>query len=376
MERLGILVFYDKNGIFSEYIEYLLIALKEVVTYQIVIVNGFIQLESEKKLSRISDEVLIRENKGFDAGAYKDIFQNYLTIDKLKKYNEIIMCNDSFYGPFFPFSELWKRMKEYRVDFWGFTRHPEGIFGDGTFISSHIQSYFLIIKKSLFLSRKFQAFWNEEVNYETELIDVIKKFEIRFTTYFEEKGFVGMALTDLPEYAYINIQYNENPYLSGCYELITQGICPVLKRKSLLLFNKDFEKAFQTYKYICENTNYPEYLIKDHIWRLNREGNWCNGWNIEKLEKFYVQHRKVYIYGAGQWGRIIQNYFQAHRWNIAGVFVSAGENIVGSEQVFRTGILKEMDGIVIALGKNNLQLVIEKLEKSLSKQQMFIPDYK
>ena len=57
-------------------------------------------------------------------------------------------------------------------------------------------------------------------------------------------------------------------------------------------------------------------------------------------------------------------------------FVSAGENIVGSEQVFRTGILKEMDGIVIALGKNNLQLVIEKLEKSLSKQQMFIPDYK
>ena len=76
MERLGILVFYDKNGIFSEYIEYLLIALKEVVTYQIVIVNGFIQLESEKKLSRISDEVLIRENKGFDAGAYKDIFQD------------------------------------------------------------------------------------------------------------------------------------------------------------------------------------------------------------------------------------------------------------------------------------------------------------
>lgn len=376
MKRLGIFVFYDSNGIISEYVKYLLEKLKCVIAYQIVIVNGLLQPESKKILLQISDKLLIRENKGFDAGAYKDIFQNYLTIAELNNYDEIVLCNDSFYGPFYSFTEVWNRMKNSHADFWGLTRHPKGVFEDGSPFPSHIQSYFLTIKRPLFLSNEFQKFWRFEIEYESKFIDAVKGFEIKFTQYFEKKGFTSMTLSEIPGYNYITTQYNENPYLSNSYELVSERIIPVLKRKSLLLSNRYLEKALHAYEYICEKTSYPEHLISDHIRRLNREGHWCDGWDLEKLELFYLQHRKLYIYGAGQWGHVLQSYFEYRGWTVAGIFVSQGENIIGSEQVFHSDILDDTDGIVIALGKKNMNLVVDKLKKNLTERQLFIPNYK
>lgn len=376
MERLGIFVFYDRNGIVSEYVKYLLIRLKVVVTYQIVIVNGLLQPESGKVFLKMADKLVIRDNKGFDAGAYKDIFQNYLTEAELKKYDEIVLCNDSFYGPFFSFIEVWNRMKNSHADFWGFTRHPKGVFEDKTSFPAHIQSYFLTIKKSLFLNKEFHQFWEQEVDYEKEFIDAIKGFEIKFTQYFENKGFTSMALTEIPGYNYVTTQFNENPYLLNSYELISERIIPVLKRKSLLLSNNYLKKALQAYDYICEKTSYPEQLIINHIRRLNREGHWCDGWDLEKLEQFYLQHKKLYIYGAGQWGNILQSYFEYRRWTVSGIFVSQDENITGPEQVFHSDILEDTDGIVIALGKKNVKSVVDKLRDVLQEQQLFFPNYK
>lgn len=376
MQRLGIFVFYDQHGIVSKYVEYLLISLKEIVCYQIVVINGILQEESKNIFLRIADKIYIRENVGFDAGAYKDIFQHFLLTTKLEDYDEIVLCNDSFYGPIFPFSEIWNKIKKYKVDFWGLTRHPGGVFGDGCFFPAHIQSYFLVIRRSLFLSSEFQHFWNNEVTYGKQLIDAVKGFEIKFTEYFEKNGFIGVALTDLLEYSDITVYYNENPYQVYSYELISKRICPVLKRKSLLLTDSYFDKAFGAYRYICEKTSYPEQLIVDHIKRLNREDNWCKGWDLERLERFYLQHKAVYIYGAGQWGKILQTYFNCRKWIVSGILISEGETIVGSEQVFHPDILAVTDGIVIALGKKNVKSVADNLRKVLTEQQLYIPDYK
>lgn len=360
----------------SEYVKYLLSQLKSVISYQVVVVNGLLQSESKEILLQLADKLLIRENKGFDAGAYKDIFQNYIFEAELKKYDEIVFCNDSFYGPLFPFTEVWDRMEDSRADFWGITRHPKGMFGDGSLFPAHIQTYFLTIKKSLFLSYEFQKFWEQEVDYESQFVDVIKNFEIKFTNYFEEKGFNSIVLSELPGYDQVIAHYNENPYMAYSYELISQRIIPVLKRKSLLLSHNYLKKALQAYEYISKKTAYPEQLIVDHIRRLNREGHWCDGWDLEQLEKFYLQHKKVYIYGAGQWGNILQTYFEYRKWAVAGVLVSQDKDIIGSEQVFHPDILEITDGIVVALGKKNVKPVADKLRKVLEEQQLFIPTYK
>lgn len=375
MRCLGIFVFYDKNGIVSEYVEYLLAGLKYIVDDQIVVVNGTLQPSSKERLLKSADKIFVRENNGFDAGAYKDIFLNYLTQTELQKYDEIVLCNDSFYGPIFPFEEVWNKVEKEQPDFWGLTRHPGGTWGNGELFPTHIQSYFLVLGRQLFLSCTFHKFW-EKVSYWTDFLDVIKGFEVKFTEYFERQGFKGLAVTDLSEYGKSVLQPNENPYVRYSHELICRNICPVWKRKSLMFGRGNLDNILRTYQYVCENTSYPGYLIKDHIQRLIGEGNWCAGWNFNKLKEFYMRCEKVYIFGAGKWGRDMQAYFRYHKWSVAGILISDGERAVGSEQVFQEGILKDTDGLVVALGRKNLDAVVGKLRETLKAHQLFIPDYR
>lgn len=376
MKRLGIFVFFDRNGVVSEYVEYLLAALKTVISFQIVVVNGQLQPRSEKVLLRMANKLLIRDNRGFDAGAYKDIFQNDLTESELKKYDEIVLCNDSFYGPIFPFTEVWKRMEHVQADFWGITRHPGGLFNHKNPFPAHIQSYFLVIKKRLFLAGEFRRFWEEEIAYETEFQSVVENFEIKFTYYFEEKGFISAAMSELPGYDYVTTAYNENPYLVHSFELISKKIIPVLKRKRLLLCHGYLEDAIQAYEYVCKQTDYPEHLIKSHLQRLSADGNWEDEWDLVKLEAFYRQHKKVYLYGAGGWSKRLLTYFQYRGWETAGILVSEGETIMRAEQVFSPDLLADTDGIVVALGDKHVKAVAEKLRAVLREDQLFIPAYK
>lgn len=375
MKRLGIFVFYDKNGIVSEYVKYLLVQLKNMIDYQIIVVNGILQPGSRESLLKIADEIITRENVGYDAGAYKDVFLNRLSYAELQGYDEIILCNDTFYGPFFPFQMVWEKVEKHHPDFWGLTRHQGGIFEDGESFPAHIQSYFLVLKKELFVSQAFFMFWNQEIFYWTKLRDVIKGFELKFTEYFEKRGFKSLALTDLFEYGKEITRYNENIYMLHSYELISKGICPVWKRKSCTFGNGNFENVLRTYEYIKNNTTYPVNLIKDHLTRLVDEKNWCQEWDFEKLQEFYFNCENVYIYGAGKCGKDMQTYFQYRKWKVAGILISRGEKKVGSEQEFKAGILKESDGIVVALGRKNLSVVVGELQRTLKAHQLFIPDY-
>ena len=74
MKRLAIFVFYDFQGIVDKYVEYLLYELIKVVKELVIISNGSLSEEAKQIFSRYSNRVYERENKGFDAGAYKDAF--------------------------------------------------------------------------------------------------------------------------------------------------------------------------------------------------------------------------------------------------------------------------------------------------------------
>ena len=67
--RLGIFLFYDAAGVVDDYVTFLLADLRRVLTELIVIANGVVQDEGRKRLSRFADAFVVRENRGFDAGA-------------------------------------------------------------------------------------------------------------------------------------------------------------------------------------------------------------------------------------------------------------------------------------------------------------------
>ena len=144
MKRLSVFVFYDADGILNRYVEYLIESLLSVSEKIVVVINGDITNEGRNKILKITPFIFQRKNIGFDAGAYKDTLLIYLKDDKLDKYDEIIMLNDSFYGPFFPWDKIFLEMKSQKVDFWGLSRHADSeLFLGEKKINEHIQSFFL-----------------------------------------------------------------------------------------------------------------------------------------------------------------------------------------------------------------------------------------
>ena len=99
MKRLGIFVFYDKAGIVDGYVTYLLSQMKSVLCRLIVVSNVQLNQKEKSKLLDYADEYFERENKGFDAGAYKDTLCNFIGWNEVKKYDELLLFNDTFYAP-------------------------------------------------------------------------------------------------------------------------------------------------------------------------------------------------------------------------------------------------------------------------------------
>ena len=142
--RYAIFVFYDRDGIVDEYNYVLLHEIKKYVKKLLIICNGDVNENGISGLNQYADEVIVRPNKGFDITAYKlGIFnEKYL---ELVKYDEVIIFNNTFFGPLYPFSEMFDYMNQKDIDFWGMTEFHEVPFDPfGTikygYIPKHIQS--------------------------------------------------------------------------------------------------------------------------------------------------------------------------------------------------------------------------------------------
>ena len=118
MRRLAIAFFYNESGIIDDYMLHLVAALGEFVERTVFVSNGPLTRQSETAIKSIAQEILIRENVDFDVGAYQAAIQK-IGYDVLANYDEVILCNHTFYGPIFPFSEMLSEMEGRSCDFWG-----------------------------------------------------------------------------------------------------------------------------------------------------------------------------------------------------------------------------------------------------------------
>ena len=121
-KRVAIYTFYEAKGIVRTYVTIYLKALFKVAEKVIVVVNGGITDFSRLALENLGCEVLQRANHGLDFGAWRHALEK-LGERALAKYDELILCNCSCYGPAYPFEKVFEKMDEVICDFWGLTRH-------------------------------------------------------------------------------------------------------------------------------------------------------------------------------------------------------------------------------------------------------------
>lgn len=274
-KRLGVFVFYDKDGIVDGYIDYLLNDLSNCLDKLIVVCNGTLSVQGKQVFLKYTNDVFLRENVGFDAGAWQYILIDKLGIEHLDDYDELVLLNDTFYGPFYSFAEVFEQMKEKDVDFWGLTIHSKTIDAWGLceygYLPEHIQSYFTVYKENLIHSDVFKDYWRN-LPVAKSFEEAVCSNEARQTKYFSDLGFKYGVLCDTrgleDGYGYSDCHYIYNPLM-----LIKTYKCPVLKRKTLItdkafLLNVNHASvSLEALNYIKYNTSYDVNLICKYLIR-------------------------------------------------------------------------------------------------------------
>lgn len=194
---LAILVVFAEIEKLDHYIFFLAKQIGLTVQRMVITVNGKLNGESVKKLESCTDDIFIRENKGFDCGAYKDTLENYIGWNEVRKYDELILLNDSSYGPIYPLAPIFEKMDKRKLDFWGITEQTPIRAGNYSLVllPYHVQTYFVVIGKRMLHSEDFSDFW-KHVTLSDEYDDTVANFELRFTDYFNSRGYMSGAYVD------------------------------------------------------------------------------------------------------------------------------------------------------------------------------------
>lgn len=374
IKRLCIYVIYDKQKKINPYIEPVLRELKRFVT-DIVIVCNFDEIaEGKEYILPYAAEIYFRENIGFDAGAYKDALLDFVTWDKALLYEELLLTNDTYFAPIYPFDEMFSRMEDKCCDFWGITRHSKVRLEDMGEFDEHIQSYFLNFKREVFHSESFRRFWNA-YQYMPDRVHTIINFEIGISVYLTEKGYKSGAYTDEYCLPYINMQ-GVNPYIQFAYELIRDGKIPIIKKTNFYGKNRWLINSFTALEYIEQDSEYDVSLIKDYISEYQKKGLIGPYFNFEAMEKFVGEHSDIYIYGYGAWGQITADYFNKRGWRYKCFLVTESKDTNNDVKRFSDIDITKRDGIIIAQEyKDVCEEIIQYIGGRCDRGQIFTPCY-
>lgn len=333
MNRLVLFSFYDPEGIADEYVFYLLKELRCVASELVVIVNGNINDSDKGRMYQISDEVIQRKNEGYDAGAYKDAIFNYIGVERLKNYDELVLCNDTFFGPLLPFEIIWNKFENKDVDFWGLHFWQAGYF-------ECVSSFFIVYRKCILSDERFYKYWIENIDEKCANIrEVYGAFELGLFFKLCELGYRYDVYADKdachimksPDWAVIKYKV------------------PFIKKKVFAPEYYSWENVYKVLSYISTTRIFDISLISKNVYR---KYGWKLEWNtLEQAGNMYSKEymtypsnrsvkdiialrqmcdawgeKKVYIYGAGDVAAKIYFLLRKNIGNFGGFVVSKQDN--------------------------------------------------
>lgn len=232
MKRLGIFCTGDSEGIIDDYIIYLLQEMNKELRHLSVVCNGKLSPEGRRRLETCTADIIVCPKTEFDAEIWAEAVLRKSAA--LAAYDELVLFNDSFYGPLYPFAEIFDTMsRKPEIDFWSITVHGEAKDETGKnpygCAPEHLQLYFLVIRSRMLHSPEFLAHWqslmaSENLQEELELHDSC------FTKKFFDMGFQYAAYCDTREWEKI-YDRNIDHCMMSTEILLKNYKCPILKKK-------------------------------------------------------------------------------------------------------------------------------------------------
>jgi len=161
-------------------------------------------------LQRVSDAVMIRRNEGYDYGSWMTGLRAFR--DLIIERGQLLLSNDSFWGPVRPINLLLERLKRSTADVVGLT--------DNLMYEPHLQSPLLLFRHNVINNSMFWDFWNNIERWETKR-NIVKHYEVGLPVLLKQQG---MTLESL----YSN-QSNGNIFHADWRSLIIDQDFPFIK---------------------------------------------------------------------------------------------------------------------------------------------------
>ena len=274
MKRAAIFMFYDKAGICDDYIAYYLAEIKTVCERIVIVSNGSVTPESRDLFLEFVEQgdLVVRENKGFSAWGYRAGLL-HIGFEALAEYDEVLIANDTVFGPVYPLAEIFKEMEDREeLGFWGMTQHPpyenEDLVTRNNpygYAPEHLQTYFVVFRKALMESEVFERFWTRLLRVD-QYQESVGKFETVMTKLFSDEGFswdsyihTETGLTNTPNFALYcpadMLKDYRYPFLK----------CSVFRQDTLALNAGDQPR--NAFDYIKNHTEYDTELIWQSLLR-------------------------------------------------------------------------------------------------------------
>ena len=227
---MSLFVGFNKNNVIPDYVVYWAKMLSEISDVFYFCDNNI----SDIDLTPLDPYVLYKggaRHQKFDFGSWDNLFN--ILGDSINRYDQLLLINDSIYGPFYPLSSIFNVMKDKAIDFWGMCKSYQ--------INTHLQSFFLVFNKCVFMDPKFRDYFKSDkkkITYE----EAVNDFEVPLLEYLESLGYKSGAFID-------SKKIKPYPIDSTCYwETLLYLQCPIIKRK---VFNQQgFSKEKKFFKFL------------------------------------------------------------------------------------------------------------------------------
>lgn len=236
---------FDAQGEVKENVLYYLKSLAKFTDIILISTSEHLPDEVIEKVKHYCRSIIVKNNYGYDFGAWKTGL-DYLG-SKLQDYEQLILVNDSVYGPLFDLESIFTKMKHY--DVWSMTDNHE--------IEYHLQSYFMVYRKKAFTHPLFIDFWEHFKVYLNKQI-LIENNEIGFSqTLLHSTLHCGVHYSTKDKHYTNVLQYHWDT-------LISKHQFPFIKKE--VLERNPLQLDIENWKeVISSSSDYPTELIENNL---------------------------------------------------------------------------------------------------------------
>lgn len=173
--RLCLFAHFDEDDVIADHVIYYLSALKASGFMVLVASTAALDHEQAAKLRSHCDGVELRANVGLDFASWKHLIAKL----DLSRTQQLLLCNDSVYGPLTDLTEYLAKLTRRDADFYGVCASIMHEY--------HLQSWFILFNPRAFNSRAFFDFFGDR-SVPSSKRDIIIGNEVRLTKVLVDAG--------------------------------------------------------------------------------------------------------------------------------------------------------------------------------------------